>query len=186
MAFYNLFWSCNVLAILLVIGFWKKWFSLLWAVLVLSLITQAPWICDQFLYLLFGASDGRTSVMYSGDSVQFSAVLAFVSHLITIPTVVWFVWKKDFFIKSVGVLLGIYIWVFLPISYIFTPKNWNINCLNFPCGLDYYRDSKLILEHRDWVTWGYALNEILFWNKIYLSLILLYLVFWLIWRKWKD
>ena len=132
---WEIFWYCDAAALVLSIGIWLRKSSWVTVVLTSAIPLQFLWILDFFLELS-GHGIGRTAWLFAESKGVWISGLSTLLHGILIPTSLLAVYKMGFHKKALiynfftGILL-------LGSTYFFTAPRENINCVFFPCDIDY-------------------------------------------------
>lgn len=159
----ELFWYCNIAAIILALGILFNKKELIGAVLITAVPAQFLWILD-FILNLFGYGFGRTQWLFTSGLFIFT--VSVILHASLIPISFFGVYKTGFSKKSLLYGFIIFILLMFPLTYIFTPATENINCISYPCDLNIEKDSIKILSNSDYMTLNYLIKVMLFWSFI--------------------
>jgi hypothetical protein len=130
----EIFWYCNLAAILLSLGILIRKNYLISGVLITAIPAQFFWIFDFVLQVLGFESFGRTAWLFSWPLL--SVLPSIMIHIILIPlafyaTAVYGFNKKGFFIGLIICLFA----MFFP--FYFSAHDDNINCVFYSCDVDF-------------------------------------------------
>lgn len=130
----EIFWYCNIAALVLAFGILLKKSAMVSVVLVTAIPAQFFWIADFFIKLFGFEGLGRTTQLFE---LPFSiAFISSVLHLLLIPIAIYATILYGF--KKKSFLFGIILILFLIfVPYFFTSFGDNINCVFYPCDLTY-------------------------------------------------
>ena len=163
----ELFWYCNVAALLLAYGLFRKSAAVVTAVCVMSVPTQFFWILD-WLLQLFGGGFGRTAWLFDGSNFFLTAPLSVLLHALIIPVAAWAMWRLGFSWHAHRYMFPVLL-VLLPATYLFTDMRANRNCMFFPCDLNYVQHADIIMASTLYGTPLYAALTMLFWLCIVMA-----------------
>jgi len=161
----SLLWFCHILAYILAAGSLLR-SSLLSSIALISAIpTQFMWIVDFIQMLLFN-SGSRTAWMFANDlNAWWIPHLSLLLHIIIIPISIYAVFKFGFHKRSIFYALAIST-IVLFLTFIFTEPYININCVFYPCDLNWQTHSSLINYNKFYGSTLYFIKELLFWYVV--------------------
>jgi len=157
------------------IGFIFKKRVLINIVLIASFVAQSRWILD-FILQFLGMGMGRNEWIVYGDT--FLIILSIIMHSVVIPICFYGTYKLGFDKKSLKYSILLFSVVLLIISFLVTESNQNINCISYPCDLNYNEDFDIIENSGFYFTYKYLIYNVVFWSFfIYLSYLLMNYLF---------
>lgn len=167
----ELLWFCNFFSFLLCfviffgpLSFLKKIST---SILTFAIPAQGLWIVYYILSVfniykadrLFYINDLLT---YEGYYYKFIYSLSFFEHVTLIPFTFYICYRLGFDYKNYKYIF-ILPFVFLLISFVFSPDQLNINCIKYPC--DVVFGSKYITYSYDYL---YFLKEYIYWLILFI------------------
>jgi len=158
-------WYCNVGAFFLGIGILTKNKFICTSVLATTIPTQFFWIFD-FILEIFGLGLGRTSFMFEGMVQWNMFVFPILLHTLIIPLALIAVYLYGFSSRSIVMSLLFFGLLLLTFTYISTNPADNINCVFFPCDLNYYKNFAYIASHSQYISTEYFIKFLAFWGSI--------------------
>ncbi|MBW3020208.1 hypothetical protein KY334_02850 [Candidatus Woesearchaeota archaeon] len=172
---YKILWFCKIAMIVAAIGFIFKKRVLINIVLIASFVAQSRWILD-FILQFLGMGMGRNEWIVYGDT--FLIILSIIMHSVLIPICFYGTYKLGFDKKSLKYSILLFSVVLLIISFLVTESNQNINCISYPCDLNYNEDFDIIENSGFYFTYKYLIYNVVFWSFfIYLSYLLMNYLF---------
>jgi len=135
----DFFWFCNLAFMIAAVGFfWEKNF-LLSVVFITAIPTQFFWIVADILHLLGITTMGRLVWLESTTTAGIGLHLNY--HFAVLPLTLWGIWKFGYHRRSFWGATVFYFFIMIT-TYVFTDYRENINCIFFPCDMD-YRDPRI-------------------------------------------
>lgn len=132
-SFHNYFWICNNILILFSIGFFLKKTQFIKGLVSVAIIPQLIWLLD-FIFLLFFKINlfGFTNYVLELENTFF-IITTFLVHLFNSFLALLFTFKQE--TKKISLVYSFsYALVLGVLTYIFTPKEYNVNCIHEMCG----------------------------------------------------
>ncbi len=162
--YFEIFWFCNLSALICGIGLITKKKEIVSSVLIAAIPAQFMWIVDFLLNFIFGYSFGRT--LWLRESTYTIFLISTYLHLFVIPSSLYGTYCLGYSKKAYKYAIIIFIILLLPITYFFTPFEENINCVFYPCDLIYEINYKELSSSTYFGTFYYLLNQIIYWIGI--------------------
>jgi len=157
--FAEILWFCDYIAVFLAVGLLINNKDLVSTVLVLAFPAQFWWIIDFFLEFA-GLGLGRTASLMNFSWLDF--ILSVNLHAVLIPISAYGVYKLGFSNRSL-VLAWLMVLTLLPMTFIMTDIDDNINCVFFGC--DAVHDGDFEKKH---FLQYFLVQSLLFWLVIFI------------------
>jgi hypothetical protein len=129
----NFLWVCDVANFVLLAALWRESALLFSSQAVGVLLIQALWAIDYFGALFSGAHPlGGTEYMFDGASPPWLRALS-LFHLAVPPLLLWGVWRLGYDRRGFRLQTAL-VWLLLPVCYLFTDPERNLNWVFEPFG----------------------------------------------------
>jgi hypothetical protein len=128
-AFYgpkNFLWLCDLCNFILLIALWTESRLLFSSQLVAVFLLDILWSVDVGMAFLLGIHPiGGTEYMFN-PAIPIHIRLFSLFHVFTPPLLIWGVWRLGFHRRGL-LLQAVLTWVVLPVSWLVSSPEWNIN-----------------------------------------------------------
>jgi len=124
----NFLWGCDIALMMTLYALWRRSALLASMAVLVTLIPDILWIADFAVQLISGRdvlSIGATAYMFDHDTPVFVRALS-LFHIFLAPLLLWMIYHIGYDHRALYWQTGI-AWVVLPLSYLFTDPEKNIN-----------------------------------------------------------
>jgi hypothetical protein len=122
----NFLWLCDIANFLILAGLWFESPLIISSQAVSILIIQTIWTVDLICRAIFGLHiTGGTEYMFN-DAIPLYVRMFSLFHVVTPPFVLWSVWRLGYDRRG-WILQSILAWIVLPVTYMTTSPELDIN-----------------------------------------------------------
>lgn len=163
---WNLLWYCNFSSCLCIVGLIFQNKIILNSVLINSILPQIPWFYN-FISGLFGEKSGRTAWLWNSDSI-FPLLNSVFLHILIIPASFYGTVRLGY--ENISLYFALF-WgnALLILIYLITPIYDNVNCVFFPCDLNFLVNKKSLETDWLYLTPLYLFLQLFFWSAAVIS-----------------
>jgi len=158
-------WYCDIAGLILGFAILTKNNFLSSSILAATIPVQSFWIID-FVLELFGHGYGRTAYMFEGMLQWNMLVFPVLLHASIIPLAALAVYLYGYNKRSIIFSLGFLGIILMTTTYIFTAPINNINCVFYPCDLNYTRDFTVIVSNSEYLHNTYFIKLLALWGLL--------------------